>query len=63
MLDCFGVLQNAHAFSCQHIKQEISFDFLPVHKFLLVAANVLIFFEKVRNRVIYMTKTFSSNLA
>lgn len=49
MLDCFSVLQNAHAFfSSQHIKQILALLFfspflLPVHTFLPVAVNVIIY--------------------
>lgn len=53
MLDCFSVLQNAHAFfSSKHIKQSSallapprppSLFLLPVHTLLPVAANVIIY--------------------
>lgn len=50
MLDCFSVLQNAHAFfSSEHIKQSSALlpptplFLLPVHTLLPVAANVIIY--------------------
>lgn len=48
MLDCFSVLQNAHAFfSSQHIKQSSALlpppFLLLVHTFLPVAVKVIIY--------------------